>query len=216
MQGESKEPGSKHNILTADEIEKCLLAITDTQHRAIFVLITEQGFTNSELLGDEELDIRGLYIQDIDSRNMTLKVTARFKKEDRSRTRIVPMNNTSMLALRDYLASKNLTFHDSGKVFDITDRMVRYFLSGLESKLDLKKSIDMATLRRTAIVKMLRGGLKPDEIERRLGFLRGQERSMMLISTYFVPDLDDYERLFKGFLIENVGTVAQGARASKE
>jgi hypothetical protein len=215
MQGEIEEPGSKHNILTAEEIEQCLLAITDTQHRAIFILTTELGFTNIELLGDEELDIRGLYIQDIDSRNMTLKITARFKKEDRCRTRLVPMNNPSMLALKDYLASKNLTFDDKGKVFDITDRMVRYFLSGLETKTGIKKSIDMATLRRTAIIKMLRGGLRPDEIERRMGFLRGQEKSILVISTYFVPDLNDYERLFKGFLVENAGAMSQVARASK-
>lgn len=215
MQGECGEPGPKYSILTADEIEQCLLAITDTQHRAIFILITELGFTNAELLGDDDLDIRGLYIQDIDSRNMTLKITARFKKEDRCRTRLVPMNNPSMLALKDYLASKNLNFHDTGKVFDITDRMVRYFLAGLEVKTDLKKSIDMATLRRTAIVKMLRSGLKPDEIERRMGFLRGQEKSLMVIATYFVPDLDDYERLFKGFLMENAGAMSQGAKASK-
>jgi site-specific recombinase XerD len=201
--------------LNSGEVEKCLLELNDTQHRAIFSLIVEMGLTPSEILGDESLGIKGMYIQDLDTRNMTIKVQYRFKKDDRITTRLAPMTAPVLVAMRDYVASKNQTFNDFGKLFDLSDRMVRHFLSNLEEKTGIKKPIDTTTLRRTAIVKMLRGGLKPDEIKKRLGFVRPQEESILIVSSYFLPDLGDYERVFKDFLFDNMDTMASGVRASK-
>jgi site-specific recombinase XerD len=213
MQAETESAlGPKLSILTAEEIDRCLLLMTDTQHRAIFTLMSELGLTTSEMLGDESLGLRGLYIQDFDSRGMTIKVQSRFKREDRITTRIVPMTSHVIVAVRDFLVSKNLCLHDFGKLFDITDRMVRYFIAGLEEKSDINKSIDTAMLRRTAIVKMLRGGLKPVEIEKRLGFIRPQEKVIFVVSEYFMPDLTDYERVVNDFLFEHMSAVSGNIR----
>jgi site-specific recombinase XerD len=206
---------SKLPVLTPEEVEKCLLQLTDTQHRAIFSLIVELGMTPIEILGDPSIGMKGIYIQDIDSKKQELKVRYRFKNDNRINIRIVPMTPSSIISLKDFLSSKRLNFHDTGKIFDLSDRMVRHFLATLEEKVDIEKPIDTTTLRRTAIVNMLRSGLKPDEIKNRLGFVRPQEEAILIISAYFLPDLDDYERVFKDFMFENISAISRTVQLSK-
>lgn len=208
-------PRSKLTVLKPAEVERCFDFILDTQHRAIFMMIVELGMTPGEMLGDENLGIRGIYVQDINSDERTMKVQSRFRKEDRVATRVVPLTNSTLVAVRDYLASKNLSLHSTGKLFDISERMVRQFIENVEKQMNIDKTIDTATLRRTAIVKMLRAGLKPEEVERRLGFIRPQETPILIVSAMLMPDMEDYRSIYRDFLFDNLDVISNGVQAQK-
>jgi site-specific recombinase XerD len=216
MSRSKSEIAHKFHVLSPVEVDKCLMNLTDTQHRAIFLLMTDLGMTTVEMLGEDgDEGVKGLYIQDINSITHTMTVRYRFKKEDRIMTRLVPMTPTSFNGVTDFLASKKLDYDDKGKIFSITDRMVRHFLSGLENDTKIDKPLDTATLRRTAIVNMLLGGLKRQEIEKRLGFLRPQEEQVIILSAYFMPSMIDFERVAQNFMYQNIGAMANASSGNK-
>ena len=189
--GGSSEP--PFVALTKDEVERCLLALGDTQHRAIFTMQADLGLSTAEILGDESVGTRGVYIQDIDSRAMTLKIYYRGTKKSGFTTREVPVTIECKRAMRDYLSSMAMSFDDEGKAFDITDRRWRQVLTELQKETKIPKKISALVLRRTAIIGMLRSGMKPDEVRRRVGILREQEEFVVYAIAYVLNDPETFD-----------------------
>jgi len=201
--GEGGLPEPPFVALTDDEVERCLLAIRDTQHRAVFRLIVDLGLGTGELFGDGNTD-RGLYIQDIDSRDMALKVHYRSSEKERFSIREVPLTVYCMSALTDFLFSGGRTLDDKGKLFDITDRRWRQVLLELPEKAGIRKTVTNIVLRRTAIIKMLRTGVHPDEVRRRMGILRMREEMLVYAIGFVLNDPESYDRLIKQAVYETL------------
>lgn len=189
MRGSGDASASMPVVLTEDEISRVLAGMTDTQHRAIFRILLDTGLSLGEILGDEELDVRGIHIQDFDVDEMTLKVEARFTKEDLFSTRVVPMSAEVLVAVQDLLYSESKDFRIKRKLFNITNRRVRQLLNEAGERVKLNSELTASLCRRTAIVRMLKQRIPPAEVRRRLGFLRVQEENMILVAAYLVPSL---------------------------
>ena len=190
--------------LTQDEVSRCLLSLDDTQHRAIFTMQVELGLSTAEILGDRTIGTRGVYIQDVDSKAMKLKIYYRGVKKSEFTTRVVPVTIECKRALRDYLSSMAMSFHDEGKLFDITDRRWRQVLTELQKETKIPKKISALVLRRTAIINMLRSGMKPDEIRRRVGILREQEEFVVYAVAYVLQDPDTFDEWVKQMAFEGL------------
>lgn len=201
--GEGGPPGPPFVALTDEEVEQCLLVMNDTQHRAAFRLMVDLGIGPGELFGDDDID-RGLYIQDIDSRKMVLKVHYRSARNERFSIREVPLTAYCMTALRDFLFSGGRTLHDTGRLFDITDRRWRQVLLELPERAKVTKSITNIILRRTAIIKMLRAGVDPNEVRRRMGILRMREEMFVYAVGFVLNDPDVYDQLIKQAVYETL------------
>jgi len=182
--------------LSDEEVERCLLTMNDTQYRAVFRLMVDLGLGPGELFGDNKVD-RGLYIQDIDSRKMLLKVHYRSNEKQPFSVREVPLTTHCMTAIKDFLFSGARTLHDSGKLLDITDRRWRQVLMELPESAGIDKKMTVLVLRRTAIIKMLRDRLHPDEIRRRMGILREKEEIVVYTVGFMFNDAETYDQLIK-------------------
>lgn len=191
-------------VLTVDEVERCMSVITDLQHRAIFQLMVDTGMGVDEIIGNEEIGNPGLYIQNIRSRELTVTITYRFRKDDRFATRTVPISAATFVVIKDWLLSLGRSFHDEERVFNIGKRRVKQFLQELTEKVDFGKRITMYTLRRTAMVNMLRQGTKPDEVRRRMGFVRDREERVLAAVSYILMDEAYYERLIRESMVNAV------------
>lgn len=189
--------------LTDEEVERCLLAMNDTQHRAIFRLMVDLGLDSREMLGEKDTD-RGLYIQDIDSRNMVLKVHSRSTKKERFSVRELPLTVYCKSALADFLFSGGRALDDKGELFDITERRWQQVLLELPEKAEVKKKITTLVLRRTAIIKMLKTGIQPDEIRRRMGILRTREEIVVYAVGFVLNDPELYDRMIKQAVYETL------------
>lgn len=198
--------------LTADEVERCLLSLDDTQHRAIFSMQIELGLSTAEILGDEALGLKGMYIQDIDSKALKLKIHYKGIKKGVFTTREVPLTIESLRSVRDYLSSMTMNLHDEGKLFDITDRRWRQVLIELQKDTEIPKKISALVLRRTAIIKMLRNGLSPTEVRRRVGILREQEEFVIYAVAYVLNDAETYDTWIKQMMLDGL---AAGPRPPK-
>lgn len=190
--------------LTNEEVERCLLALDDTQHRAIFSMQCELGLSTAEILGDEPLGLKGVYIQDIDSKALKLKIHYKGIKKGMFTTREVPLTIETVRTVRDYLSSMTMSFHDEGKLFDITDRRWRQVLIELQKGTEIPKKISALVLRRTAIIKMLRSGLSANEVRRRVGILREQEEFVVYALAYVFNDPESYDDLVKQMMLDRV------------
>jgi len=188
--------------LTKDEVECCLSAIEDTQHLAIFTIQVELGLSTAEILGDETVGARGVFIQDIDSKAMKLKMYYRADKKSRYTTREVPITIKCKRALKDYLSSMGMDFDDGGELFDITDRRWRQVLLEVQEKTKIPKKISALVLRRTAIINMLRSGMKADEVRRRVGILREQEEFAVFAIAYVLNSPEDYDTWIKQTMLD--------------
>jgi integrase len=200
--GDSSEP--PFVALTDDEVSRCLWTIKDTQHRAIFTIQVELGLSTAEILGDESAGTRGIYIQDINSKEMTLKIYYKGIKKQGFKTRQVPITIECIRAVRDYLASMEMGFHDVGKLFDIGDRRWRQVLLEVQQETKIPKKISALTLRRTAIIKMLKSGMKPDEVRRRVGILREQEEYIVYAVAYVLNDPETYDKWIKQMMLDGL------------
>ena len=191
-------------VLTGAEVERCMSVITDMQHRAIFQLMVDTGMSVDEIIGNEELGTPGIYIQNIRSRELYIEVTYRFRADDRFATRTIPISAASFIVIKDWLLSLGRSFHDEERVFKIGKRRVKQFFQELDGKMDFGKKITMYTLRRTAMVNMLKQGIKPDEVRRRMGFIRDREDRVLCAMSYILMDEEHYENLLRSSLINAV------------
>lgn len=189
--------------LTDDEAERCLLTMKDTQHQAVFSLMVDLGLGPGELLGEGDV-IRGLFIQDINSRAMLLKVHHRTSRKEPYSVREVPLTTRCISAIQNFLFSGGRNLHDTGKLFDITDRRWRQVLLDLSDKTGIEKSITTVMLRRTAIIKMLRTRLHPDEIRRRMGILRTREELVVYAVGFVLNDPITFENMIKQAMCETL------------
>lgn len=208
--GGSSEP--PFVALTQDEVSRCLLSLDDTQHRAIFTMQTELGLSTAEILGDETIGARGVFIQDIDSKAMKLKIYYRGIKKGHFTTREVPLTIECKRALRDYLSSMAMSFDDMGKAFDITDRRWRQVLTELQKETKIPKKISALVLRRTAIINMLRSGMKPDEVRRRVGILREQEEFVVYAVAYVLNDPETFDEWVKQMTFDGLSSGGRPGR----
>jgi integrase len=164
----------------------------------------ELGLSTAEILGDRTIGTRGVYIQDVDSKAMKLKIYYRGVKKSGFTTRVVPVTIECKRALRDYLSSMAMSFHDEGKLFDITDRRWRQVLLEVQERTKVPKKISALVLRRTAIINMLRSGMKPDEVRRRVGILREQEEFAVFAIAYVLNSPEDYDTWIKQTMLDGV------------
>jgi len=190
--------------LTQNEVSRCLLSLDDTQHRAIFTMQVELGLSTAEILGDETIGTRGVFIQDIDSKSMKLKIYYRGVKKGNFTTRGVPISIECVRAVRDYLSSMAMSFHDEGRLFDITDRRWRQVLLEVQEKTKISKKISALVLRRTAIISMLRSGMRPEEVRRRVGILREQEEFAVFAIAYVLNSPEEYDAWIKQMMLDGV------------
>jgi len=174
------------DTLTEKEVDACLAAIKDPQQMAIFRLMSEMGLSLSEILGDDELKTPGLYIQDVDSRNLTLRVYYRFVRDSHMEERTVPLPVDCLIAIKDHLWSMGEDLHSWGQLFVVKDRRVRQMLFDLGKDAGLGKKVSPLSLRKYALISLLKSGLKPSEIRKRFGFLREQEEQIVLIAQLFI------------------------------
>lgn len=200
--GGSSEP--PFVALTKDEVERCLLAIRDTQHLAIFVMQTELGLSTTEILGDKALGTRGIFIQDIDSRGMKMKLYYREDPKAKFDSREVPITVACKRALRDYLSSMMMGFNDKAKLFDIKERRWRQVLTDIQKETKIAKRISSLVLRRTAIINMLKSGMSPNEVRRRVGILREQEEFVVFAVGYILNDPDGYDTWIKQMMLDGL------------
>ena len=198
--------------LTQDEVSRCLLSLDDTQHRAIFTMQVELGLSTAEILGDDALGARGVFIQDIDSGAMKLKLYYRTGDKSKLTAREVPITIECKRTLRDYLSSMAMNFHDEGKLFDITDRRWRQVLTQLQKEAKIPKKISALVLRRTAIINMLKTGMSPNEVRRRVGILREPEEFIVYAVAYVLNDPETYNEWIKQMMFDGL---AGGGRAPK-
>lgn len=190
--------------LTRDEVERCLYAIGDTQHRAIFSLQAEMGLSVAEILGDSALGARGVFIQDIDSKRMTMGIYYKGTKKGYFTSREVPIPIECLRNIRDYLASMAMGFDDEGKLFDITDRRYRQVLTAVRETTGIKKKINGLNLRRTAIIKMLREGVPAEEVRRRVGILRERDEIVVYAVGYILGDRENYDEWVKQVILDGL------------
>jgi hypothetical protein len=198
-------PSDKRFAFLSDrEVDKCLLVLNDPQHRAIFLLLAELGLSINEILGNEEMGIRGLYVQDVRPEKLLLKVHYKVWGSEEKTMREVPLTPSCVIALRDHLASGGNTFEDFGKIFDISERMVRHFLSCLPDKAEIDMETTQMVLRRTAIVRMLKAGVRPEEVRRRMGLIRKREEPILYAAAFFVPDSQDFQRFMDDLILRGM------------
>jgi len=200
--GDSSEP--PFVALTKGEVERCLYAIEDTQHRAIFSLQVEMGLSVGEILGDESLGARGAFIQDIDSKQMTMGIYYQGIKKGYFTSRVVPIPIECLRNIRDYLASMAMGFDDEGKLFDITDRRYRQVLTQVRETTGIKKKVNGLNLRRTAIIKMLREGVSTEEVRRRVGILRERDEIVVYAVGYILGDRENYDDWVKQVILDGL------------
>jgi integrase len=182
MKGNGDATAESLVVLTEEDISKVLAGMTDTQHRAIFQILVDTGLSLGEILGDAELEVKGMYIQDFDLEQMMLRVEARFTRDDLFSSRTVPLTSHVVVAVQDYLYSMGKNFRIRDKLFDLTNRRVRQMLNEVGEKAELKFELSAAVCRRTAIVRMLKCKVLPSEVRRRLGFLRPHEENMIVFA----------------------------------
>lgn len=188
--------------LTDKEVERCLAVVDNLENRAIFMLMLDTGLSLNEILGDDKLDTPCIHIQDVHARELTVTVCTRFVKDDPLTTREVPISVDTLIAIKNYLFDIDRTFEIRGELFTVKERRVRQFLVELSEKAGLEKKITPIMCRRTAIVKMLKAGLKPNEVRRRMGFIKPKEDIILSAAGYFVMQPEAYERMVRNALIE--------------
>lgn len=201
---EAGEDGESFVVLTDAEVEKCMSVLTDLQHRAIFRLMVDTGMSVDEIIGNEQLDTPGIFIQDLRSRELSISILYRFTESDKFSTREVPITSASLACIQDWLASLGLTLRDKGRMFKLGERRVRQLLSELDEKAGLGKKVSAPVLRRTAMLNMLKHGMKPIEVRRRMGFVRFRENYILSAMEYIIMDESYFENLFRQTLLNSV------------
>jgi site-specific recombinase XerC len=182
MKGNGDATAESLVVLTEEDISKVLAGMTDTQHRAIFQILVDTGLSIDEIIGNPELEVKGIYAQDFDLDQMALKVEARFTKDDLFSTRTIPLTSHVVVAVQDYLYSMGKTFRVQSKLFELSNRRVRQMLNEVGVKAELSFELSPAVCRRSAIVRMLKCKVPPSEVRKRLGFLRPREENMIIFA----------------------------------
>lgn len=204
MVEDGEDGESSFTVLTEDEVDKCMMVLTDLQHRAIFQLMVDTGMSVDEIIGNEEIGTPGIFIQDIQPRAMVLSVHYRFTSTDKLNSREVPIVASTLVAIQDWLASLSLTFRDAGRLFQLGERRTRQFLSELPEKAGVDKKISALVLRRTAMLRMLKHGLKPIEVRRRMGFVRHREAFVLSAMEYIITDETYFETIIRQTMLNSV------------
>lgn len=194
-------------VLSDEEVERCLSTMTDLQHRALFRLMAETGMGIDEIVGNEDIGNPGIYIQDINSRTLSVEVLYRFTAKDKFMTRTVPISAACLVSIQDWLASMGYTLNNAGKLFRLGSRRIRQFLSEVSERSGVDKKVTTLVLRRTAMVNMLKQGLRPEEVRRRMGFIRTREDYVLSAIGYIVMDEVYYEKVLRQTMID---TIMQG------
>ena len=182
--------------LTPADAEKIFYSFSNTHHRAAFRLMTNEGLSPEEILGDEGLGLPGIYIQDVNSKEMTVFVKSRFVKDDIISERTIPISTESLMAVKDLLFSQGFNLTDKGPLFDMTARRLRQVLA--------ESNITPLMCRQLAIIKMLRTGLAPDEVRRRLGFIRPREEIYLSIAGVFLLEPDNFNQAVADMVWDSV------------
>ena len=100
----------------ADEEQVFLKACEEsTRDHCIFKTFFDSGMTISELVGDKRTGYRGVYVEDIDFDDQEVRVFGKGQKE-----RVVDVSREALEEILKWLGGRR-----SGKVFDITPRMVQ-------------------------------------------------------------------------------------------
>jgi len=109
--------GRKLPYFFNEEQENAFLKASEVSQRdhCIFKTLFDSGMRVSELVGDKRTGYRGLYMEDIDFGKQEIRVVGKGKKE-----RVVVVSNEALEEISKWLGDRR-----SGKVFDITPRMVQ-------------------------------------------------------------------------------------------
>lgn len=157
-------------VLTIDEIDAMIAAIDMDKHegqrnRAIVETLYSCGLRVSELVN---LTINSIYVDE-----EYIQVTGKGDK-----TRIVPIAQSALTEIRDYLPQRSLTPikpGEEGIVFlnnrghRLTRVMVFYIIKRLASLAGIRKSISPHTLRHSFATHLLEGGANLRSIQQMLG-----------------------------------------------
>jgi len=191
-------------VLTDEDVARCLASVSNMQHRAIFQIMVDTGMSLGEIIGDEEIGNPGIYIQNINSDTLTIEVTYRFRNDDRYATRLVEIDPATLVTIQSLLVTQSRSLRHAGNLFGIGARRVRQFLVELDRRMNLGCKISVDTLRRTAMCKMLKAGLKPDEVRRRMGFIREREQAVLGAMTYILMDESYFENIIRQSVVNSV------------
>lgn len=109
--------GRKLPYFFHEDQEKAFLKACEENRRdhCIFKTAFDTGMRISELVGDKRTGYRGLYVEDIDFDKQEIRVVGKGKKE-----RVVVVSREALEENLKWLGDRR-----SGKVFDITPRMVQ-------------------------------------------------------------------------------------------
>ena len=155
-------------VLEKTEVMELLEAIEETdaqsiRNKAMIVLLYASGLRVSELTG--------LRIADVDFKTGILRVVGKGRKE-----RIVPMGETAKRLLQRYLPLRREIFDGSSDALfltrrgkSITDRMLRYILTGYADSIASAKNIHPHTLRHSFATHLLENGANIRVIQEMLG-----------------------------------------------
>lgn len=146
-------------VLSLEEIERILNALSNVKHRTMLALIYSVGLRRNELLS--------LRIKDIDSTRMVIHISNSKGKKDR----IVPLSPTTLELLRHYYK----THHPKDYLFEgqfggkYSAKSLHQVFQSAKRLANIKKNITLHTLRHSYATHLMESGVNLRYIQEILG-----------------------------------------------
>ncbi len=154
-----KKPKTLPNILSPEDVESLINALSNIKHKTMLALIYSGGLRRSELIK--------MRINDIDSKRMI--VTIRGAKGNKDR--IVPLSETALELLRTYYKEckpKEYLF-EGQKGEQYSDRSLEEVFNKAKKLAQINKNCTLHTLRHSYATHLLEGGTNLRYIQELLG-----------------------------------------------
>lgn len=109
-----------------EDVNRMIEAAENPRGRLLIRLLACCGLRESELVGNSELDIPGLYLSDINWENKRLVIRGKGWRTGKVPAMEQPIDAVTLKMVEEYVRSHNIP--QEGKLFDISPRYARYIV----------------------------------------------------------------------------------------